>query len=150
MPTQRIKGFTLVETLVVLALIGLMSAVSLASFASLSRHEALSGNTAALAARLRDARARTLASVGGMQYGVHISTTSITFFRGALYDPATSTNDVFTLSQYVQASTSIQNFVFERVTGNSSASGTIDMFLLSDPTQKKTLTVQTSGLVNVQ
>ncbi|PJE74492.1 MAG: hypothetical protein COV01_00440 [Candidatus Taylorbacteria bacterium CG10_big_fil_rev_8_21_14_0_10_41_48] len=147
---RRTFGFTLVETLVVVGIISIISAISLTSLASLSRNEALSANASALAARLRDARARTLASVGGMQYGVYIATTSITFFTGSSYDPSTSTNDVFALSRYVNASSSIQSVVFERVTGNSSASGTIEMFLLSDSAKKKTLTVQTSGLVNVQ
>jgi prepilin-type N-terminal cleavage/methylation domain-containing protein len=147
---SRIHGFTLAETLVVIAIVSLISALSLTSFASLSRNEALSANTAALATRLRDARARTLASVGGTQYGVKIATTSITFFRGASYDPSTSTNDVFSLSNYVNASSSIQTIIFERLTGNASASGTIEMYLVSNPSIKKTVMVQTSGLVNVQ
>jgi prepilin-type N-terminal cleavage/methylation domain-containing protein len=144
------QGFTLVETLVVVAITAMLSAISLTSLASLSRSEALSANTAALATRLRDARAQTLASVGGMQYGVQIATTSITFFRGASYDPSTSTNNVFPLSSYVNASSSVSSFVFERITGNASASGTIEIRLLSDPTKKKTVRVQSSGLINIQ
>ena len=144
------QGFTLVETLIVVAITAMISGISLVSLASLSKNEALSANTTAIATRLRDARAQTLASVGGMQYGVLIDTTSVTFFRGATYDAATSTNDVFVLSGYVSASSSIQSFVFERITGNASASGTIDVYLRSDSTKKKTVTVQTSGLVNIQ
>ena len=143
-------AFTLVETLVVIGIIVLVSSISLISIASLSRREALSANSAALVTRLRDARARTLASVGGMQHGVAIATTSVTFFRGSTYDPASTTNDVFTLSGYVNASTTLGVVVFERITGNASASGTIEMFLVADPSKKKLITVQTSGLVNVQ
>lgn len=147
---RQSSAFTLVETLVVIGIIVLISSISLVSIASLSKREALASNAAALATRLRDARARTLASVGGMQHGVAIATSTVTFFRGGVYDPASTTNDVFNLSNYVAASSSLSTVVFQRITGNASASGTITMFLLSDSSQKRTITVQSSGLVNVE
>jgi len=143
-------GFSLPEVIVIIALVLLVGGMSIEAFSSLSKHEALSANTIVLATRLRDARAQTLASVGGAQYGVRIATTTLTFFRGASYDPSSATNDVFQLSSYVRASSSAESFVFERLTGNSSASGTIEMYLASDFGQKKTVTVQSSGLVNIQ
>ncbi len=144
------RAFSLVETLVVVGIVALLSAISFVAFIELSRKEALSGNAAAIATRLRDARARTLASVGGMQHGVLISTTSVTFFRGAVYDPASTTNDIFPLSTYVRASSTLSSIVFERITGNASASGTIELFLASDPLKRKNISVQSSGLVNIE
>lgn len=144
------SAFTLVETLIIIGIVGLFTALSFVSFAELSRREALSANAAALSTRLRDARARTIASVDGMQHGVYVATSSITFFKGSVYNPVSPSNDVFPLSSYVQASTSLSSIVFSRITGNSSASGTIELFLVSDPSKKKTVTVQSSGLVNVQ
>ena len=120
------------------------------SFVSFFRREALDADTTAVVMGLRDARAKTLASVNGSEYGVVIDPDKFTLFVGATYDSMASTNQVFDFSSYIHASSStISTVVFQRLTGNSSASGTIDMYLISDPTVKRTIGIGGTGLINV-
>lgn len=145
-----VAGFSLVELLASLAIIGAICAVSLAAFANFNRREAALASSSALAAALRDARARTLASVAGSQYGVKVDTDRFTFFQGATFASTTAGNNTFLYGAGVRASSSISTFVFERVTGNSSASGTIDIYQPSPTAIVRHVRVQTTGLVSIE
>ncbi|MDO8579243.1 MAG: hypothetical protein Q7R72_00015 [bacterium] len=144
------SAFTVVEILIVLAITTIIATISITSFVSFSRREALDADTTAIAAGLRDARAETLASVGGLQYGVAVAPDKFTLFQGIVYDSMATTNKTFNFSSYVRASSSISTVVFQKLTGNSNASGTIDVYLISDPTVKRTVGIGGTGLVNIQ
>jgi prepilin-type N-terminal cleavage/methylation domain-containing protein len=146
--SRTIKGFTLVEIIVALTIIGFMVSISLVSFSNFLRRENLYANSSALASALREARSRTLASIKGMQYGVKIDTDRFTVFSGSTFSSSTADNS-YIFSNGVQAKTLIPILIFSRVTGNSSASGTIDLYLSSSPTTKKSVNVQGTGLVNL-
>jgi prepilin-type N-terminal cleavage/methylation domain-containing protein len=147
---HRKRGYTVVELLVVLGVLGMLAGLSMVGFANFSKKEALDAGAAALIAGLRDARAQTLASVGGSQYGISVSTTSFAFFKGATYDSAATTTSVFKFSSYVRASSTEPVFVFQRITGNAVASGTIDVYTVSDPTVKKTIRVEATGIIDIE
>ncbi|MEK7596655.1 MAG: prepilin-type N-terminal cleavage/methylation domain-containing protein [Patescibacteria group bacterium] len=144
------SAFTLMEVLVVLAITTIIATISVASFAEFSKREALDASATAIVAGLRDARAETLASVGGLQYGIAVSPDKFIFFQGTTYDSLATTNKIFNFSPYVRASSSISTVVFQRLTGNSTASGTIDVYLISDPTVKRTISIGGTGFVNIQ
>jgi prepilin-type N-terminal cleavage/methylation domain-containing protein len=146
----RDGGLSLPELIVSVSIVGLLSALSVVSFASFFRNQALDASSASLVFALRDARTKTLASVEGYQYGVAVSSDRHTLFRGPALVSGDSSNQVFLLSSLTRASSSLQSFVFERVTGNSSASGTIDVYITSDPTLRRKVTVQGTGLVDMQ
>lgn len=144
------RGYTLMELSVVLGVIAILAGLSISGFAAFSKKEALDAGAAALIAGLRDARAQTLASVGGSQYGVSVATTSFSFFKGSAYDPLATTTSVFVFSPYVRASSTRSSFVFQRITGNAVASGTIDVYMASDPTVKKSIRVEATGIIDVE
>jgi len=146
---MRNRAFTLIEILIVIAITTIIATFSIVSFVSFSKRQALDASVQALASGLRDAKNQTLASVGASQYGIAINTDKFTFFKGSTYNPSESTNRVFVWSSYIKASSSISSVVFQRLTGNSSASGTIDVYLISDPSVKRTVSVSGSGLVNI-
>ncbi|MEK7607761.1 MAG: prepilin-type N-terminal cleavage/methylation domain-containing protein [Patescibacteria group bacterium] len=144
------SAFTLMEVMIVITITTIIATISIISFVSFSRREALDASATALASGLRDARSQTLASVGGSQYGIAINSNKFTLFQGVVYDPMASTNKSFDFSSYVLASSSISAVVFQRLTGNSTASGTIDVYLVSDSTVKRSVSISSTGLVNVQ
>ncbi len=144
------KGFSVAELLAALGITALIFGITLAAFGNIARRESLVSSTSALAEGIRDARARTLASVGASQYGVKIDEDRFTFFKGSAFSSSTPGNETFMFTSWVKASTSISSLVFERVTGNASASGTIEMYLVTSPSTKKTVRVQSTGLVGIE
>jgi prepilin-type N-terminal cleavage/methylation domain-containing protein len=144
------RGYTVMELLVVLAVLAILAGLSMAGFSKFSKKEALDAGAAALIAGLRDARAQTLASVGGSQYGIQVATTSFIFFKGSTYNPVATTTSVFKFSSYVRASSTQSAFVFQRITGNAVASGTIDVYMASNPDIKKTIRVEATGIIDIE
>ncbi len=149
MPSRSHTGFTLVELLVSIFIIGLMLGISVVSFSNFLRHESVSSDAASLAAALREARSRTLGSIQGLSYGVKIDTDKFTLFPGPDFSASTAETPIL-FGTGVVASTSLSVVLFQRVTGTAVASGTIDIRLSSDSSAKKTVVIQGTGLVSVQ
>ncbi|MFA6158686.1 MAG: prepilin-type N-terminal cleavage/methylation domain-containing protein [Candidatus Paceibacterota bacterium] len=143
-------GFSLPELIVSVTVIALLAILSIEAFFSFSKTQALDASVSSIVLALRDARARTLAGVAGNQHGVKVESNRYTVFRGSSFAADVASNEVFMMSSFVFASSSTDSFVFERVTGNSLASGTIDVYLASDPATRKTISVQGTGLVDIQ
>ncbi|HVU06548.1 MAG TPA: prepilin-type N-terminal cleavage/methylation domain-containing protein [Candidatus Paceibacterota bacterium] len=152
-PVPTTRGFNIVELLLVIAILSLVVGVSVQSYVNFSRAQSLAASASALAGALRDARARTLASVSASQYGVKTDTNIFTVFKGSSFSSSTPGNETFTFPYPVAASSSssMRTVTFTRVTGNASASGTIDLYLPGLPgVQKKTVSIQNTGLVSIQ
>jgi prepilin-type N-terminal cleavage/methylation domain-containing protein len=147
---SRQRGFSLPEVLIAISIFGALSALSFVAFSSFSKRDALSSSTKAIVLTLRDARTKTMASVGDSRYGVSFSSDRYTLFKGDSFSGSSPSNQVSLLSSLVRASSSRQDFIFERVTGNVSSSGTIEVYLASDPARKNTVQVHGTGLVDVQ
>lgn len=145
---QKNRGYSLAEMVVISGILVIFAGMSVASIGNLMKRENLSSNAVSLAAALRDARSRTLASIKGLQYGVKVDADRFTVFPGPTF--STSTADApFMFSKSVSAVTSIPTVLFSRVTGKSSASGTIDLYIRSNGSLKKSIQVESTGLVNI-
>lgn len=144
----RTSAFTLVEIMISIGVVALLVAVSAASFSTFMKRDGVVGGSAALAAAIREARARTLASIEGSSYGVKISADRFAVFKGATYSPMNEETPFF-FAKGVIASTTMIYIVFTRLTGTPSASGIIDVQLSSDPERRETVKVEGTGLVEV-
>jgi len=145
-------GFTLVEVLVVIAILIIISALTFASFFNLDDRQALDVSVKQIDSFLEEARSLTLASKDASQYGVHFDTESITRFRGSVYSETDPDNVVSNLHNKIQISdVSLSGggneVIFDRLTGNTSQSGTITISLKSDPTQTRIITIEATGIV---
>lgn len=121
------RGFTIVELLVVLVIIGFLLAFSVAGIMRYAAYQSLSAEATEVYGFVRETREQTLADADTV-FGIHIATSSITRFRGPVYDPATSTNVTLTLDTVTLASslaTTSSTLHFQRLTGAPSATGTI-------------------------
>ena len=148
---KNVKGFTVVELIVSIAILGVLAAVSVRSFANFSHEKGLTVSATVLAQSIRDARSRTLASVDASQYGIKIDADRFTLFKGNTFSSSTPGNEIVMFPGSVMASTTIQTILFARVTGYSSASGTIDLYLPETfGGNKKTLLIESTGLVSIQ
>ncbi|CAN5190713.1 hypothetical protein BH11PAT1_BH11PAT1_3360 [soil metagenome] len=148
------KGFTLIELIIVISISSLLVGFTYSSFRLLNQSQALGKDANMVSTVLHEARAETLASKNGNQYGVHFETSKIVLFIGPTYNSVTSTNINFPFNTLVTISTiSIlgggSEVVFDRLTGDTSKTGTITLSLTSTPTSIRTITVSGAGLIEV-
>ncbi len=149
--SQNNKGFTIIETLLAIIILGIAVTMVTLSFSKIQSHQALEKSSLLVLSVLSEARSHTLSAVSDSRYGVNFQNDQLVLFRGTSYATTTSTNVFTTLNPLVGirniylagSSTSV---VFERLTGKASVSGTLEVYLRSDPTLFKRITITSIGL----
>jgi len=151
---NSLTGFTLLELLIVIGIFSILFVFISTPLLLFSRDVVYRGNVENILTMLDEARKSTLSSYFSSQYGVHLSTSTVTLFRGSTYSAIDPNNDVYELSDIVNI-TGINingggdDVVFERITGETAKHGTIVISLLSGSSSPKTITVHKSGLVEI-
>ncbi|MDQ3076807.1 MAG: prepilin-type N-terminal cleavage/methylation domain-containing protein [bacterium] len=148
------KGFTLIEILIVVSIIGIISTILMTSFSLFNKSEALDKDTDAVVESLAEARSLTLASQDASQYGVHFDMNKVTIFIGTVYSSSASTNkDILLASTDTILTISLtgggSDVVFKRLTGETTQNGTV---IISSPNTSKTrtVTIYKTGVVESQ
>jgi len=150
---RRESGFTLIEILVVTAVIGILLAIGAYAFRSSGRQIDLQTTSHEVVAALHLARARTLASKGAAQYGVHFEGDKYVFFTGPSYNPGATDND----THQVPSNVEIYNIsvgggsevIFDRVTGTTASAGTVSLRLVNQTASTSTVSILASGLAGL-
>src|SRR4051812_20402731 len=99
------KGFTLLELIIVFAIIALLSAILIGALVSTNTSQALDKDTQTTVTVLEEARSKTLASADASRYGVHVASSSLTVFKGSAYNSADLNNQVIFLNPLTIIST---------------------------------------------
>jgi prepilin-type N-terminal cleavage/methylation domain-containing protein len=145
------RGFTAVEILVVIGVLGVLTASIALSLSSFRNVTALRSTTEDVWLTLRGARNATLSSKDDSVYGVRIESTRAIQFKGTTYVAGATTNVTTTFPTGVVASATFANganqVTFTRLTGEPSATGTI---LLTDQRSSATSSIHVlqSGIVD--
>src|ERR1035437_5373941 len=124
---NKTKGFTLLEILIVIAILAVLTVISLNTFVQIKNSQAQQMDTETIVETLRQARSQTLSSQSASQYGVHFASGAITLFTGASYVSNDPNNKIFTLSNVNVITASLSgggsDIVFNRLSGETSQDG---------------------------
>ncbi|MCR4311067.1 MAG: type II secretion system GspH family protein [Candidatus Taylorbacteria bacterium] len=145
------RAFTLAEILIVLAVMGIVSVLVVFSFSTITGREALFKKTDVVLSLLRSARGFTLSAKDASVYGVHFESGKAVLFTGSTYSADATSNKVELVSPSVSiSSVSLagggSDVVFNQFTGETAQYGTVTLSLVASSTQKKTITIFSTGI----
>ena len=129
-PHRARHGVTLIELLVVIGILLLLYSIMVSALRTTNASAALDTETLKVSMELKESRSLTLSSKNANQFGVHLASSSVTIFEGALFVAGSATNTVMLLNPQTQISSIAlsgggSDVVFERLTGKTSTGGTI-------------------------
>ncbi|OGZ63896.1 MAG: hypothetical protein A3A98_01250 [Candidatus Staskawiczbacteria bacterium RIFCSPLOWO2_01_FULL_40_39] len=152
-------GFTLIEVLVVVAIIMVLSTIFVTDFGVIQKKSDLDAGVQEVAGILKLAQSKTLASENNNQYGVYLNTAAsphqYILFKGSSYAARdTSYDQQYPLPKTIEFFAIDLNggneVVFDKITGASQQSGSIPFRVQLDTTQTKTIYVASSGTVGFE
>jgi prepilin-type N-terminal cleavage/methylation domain-containing protein len=147
---MRQKAFTLLEILIVIAIIVVITTISLQSYVSLRKSQGLKADVQNIASLLGQARSQTLSSKNASVYGVNFASTTVTLFAGTTYTPGNSGNSVYSLTPHNVVTTNLPGgttaVLFNRITGETNQSNTVTATVTSE-TASSTINVYKTGVI---
>lgn len=148
------KGFTLLEILLVAAIVLIIASIIVRAYSLFNVHISLKGDASKIASMIYRAKSDTIGSRGGLQYGVHFESDRAVLFQGTTYLQGASTNENFILSAHISIGAinltgGGSNIIFDRLTGVTAESGSITIG--SDiGTAVSTINISKNGIVDIQ
>jgi len=152
------NGFTLIELIVTLAIITVVSVVMFTSLFGWKNQTDLVNVTKQVGALLREAASNAMTQENGTAWGVHFDNATNTTPFYALFASSTYSTSSVIGSYPLPASVgyltstfpvgSTEDIAFDPVSGDASASTSIGLYLLGDPTQSSTISVASTGAVS--
>jgi Tfp pilus assembly protein FimT len=148
------RGITIVELIIVLAVLGMIFMIIIPQFSAMRENQVLKGAVSDVLSSLDQAKSKTLASLDSSSYGVHLESDRVIIFKGTVF----SANDINNETMSITAPASISNVTlagvsgdsgdvfFNRLSGSPSATGTITV---SIPSISKIITISATGGVSV-
>ncbi len=145
------KGFTLIEMLVVIAVIGIIALVVMPSFSTMRQRAVLKSATSDVLSALDKARSQTLASVNSSEYGVHFQSDKVVIFKGTVYSAVDANNENILIASPATISTITlsgggSDVYFNRLTGAPNKTGTV---VVSVSSVTKTVTINATGAASM-
>ncbi len=153
-PQSLKKGFTMLELVVVVAIVVLLASVIITSFSKFRNSKVLDTGVENTLSVLVKARGNTLSSKNAYQYGVHFEATQAVLFRGATYSSSDTNNEVALLDNaleisFISLTGGGSDVLFDRLTGKTDMDGTVVIRVKSDTTKTKTVTINATGIASV-
>ena len=147
------QGFTLIEILVVIGIMGLLVAITFASYRIFSRQVDLETTAQKILSTLQLARNQTQASEDETQYGVHFEVSKYVLFKGATYNAADPNNKDYDLTSAEIYEINLgggSEVVFDRIRGTSANSGNVKVRVLADTSKTRTIVINPAGQVSLE
>ncbi|MDD5040218.1 MAG: type II secretion system protein [Patescibacteria group bacterium] len=144
---SRNAAFTLVEVLVVIAILGMIVGLAIPFYQSFQSDSEVDNRTAEIVQALRHAQVRAMASEALSAWGVYFATHEYVTFRGAVYSPADPMNERVEVDQPLSITTGAGSaVVFSPVAGTATGAGAI--VIESSTGASRTITINGIGVVD--
>lgn len=150
------KGISIIEILVVITIIGILTAIVVLNLSTFRNERSLSNTTSDIISLLNNARNNTISSLNSSAYGIHFETDRVIYFTGSTFNSSDSANIEIDLNPSVNIPSSGginlsgggSDVIFTRLTGDTVNYGTIIIRLTSDATRQKVITINKTGSVS--
>jgi prepilin-type N-terminal cleavage/methylation domain-containing protein len=142
------RGFTIIELLVAVGILGLMLAIGIPSFASIRKNVALGNDADEIVSALRLAQSSSMASQGGQNHGVLFMSDKYCLFSGSAPASCPASGTTYTLGGYGIAIVGAPiTVLFQRLSGVTSAQSIV--VGISGGSQK-TIQLEATGKISIQ
>lgn len=148
------QGITIVEMLVVIAIIGILVAVAFPQFSKIKENQVLKNTVGDVTSALHSAQSQSLASINSSEYGVHFQSDRIIIFTGKVFSAGAGDNKTVNIISpasisnvtLLGVSSATGDIYFERLSGAPSKTGTITV---STTSFSKIITISATGAVSI-
>lgn len=149
----RTRGFSLIELLIVFAVVALLAAGALYSMTAARANKQLATIVDGIVFTLEEAKSNALSGKDGTAHGVHFTNNEYVLFGGATYDSNDPENQAFAVDSGFTITTTLtgsgSDVVFARLIGEVAADGTVTVTDDSDPTRTTAVHIGPLGDVSV-
>jgi len=146
-------GFTIIEVVIAIAIVGVMASLSVAYFNSFLARNELQNESLKIVDSLRRARSQSMARQEDSQWGVHFESNKYVLFKGSVYSAVDSYNEEITLPDVLTISAITFNgggseVVFSKITGETLNFGTTT--IQNDLGESKNILINSYGTIESQ
>lgn len=144
---------TIIEMLIVLAVLGIIISVIIPQFAKTRENQVLKNGVADLLSSIDKARVETLSSLNSSEYGVHFQSDKIIIFKGKVFSAGAVDNEnisittpaIITNVTLGDVSGTSGDVYFNRLSGSPNTTGTV---ALSTTNYSKIVTISATGVAS--
>lgn len=147
------KGFTLIEIVLVVGILGILTSISINSFQSAQLKKEQGGIVQGIVAHLEKQKTDTQAGKGGSNYGVKFDGDEYILFTGTSYNASSPTNlhvPVITNFLIEETISNASNIIFfSKLYGEANETATITVSHISDTVDPQLIVIEESGTISV-
>lgn len=145
------RGITIIEILIVIAVLGIIFSIIIPQFSKMRENQALKNGAQDILSSVNKARSQTLASLNSSEYGVHFQSDKVIIFKGAVFsggDANNETIDIITpaIISNIALAGGGNEIYFNRLSGAPSTTGAVT---ISTSSYSKIITIYATGAVSV-
>jgi prepilin-type N-terminal cleavage/methylation domain-containing protein len=149
------KGMTIIEVLVVIAVLGIIFSIVIPQFSKMRENQVLKSGVVNVLSSINKARSQTLASLNSSEYGVHFQSDKVIIFKGTIFSTSDSNNETINLTAPASISNvtisgvsgASGNIYFNRLSGMPSNTG-INTITISTISYSKNITISATGVAS--
>lgn len=149
------KGFSLVELLIIIAIMFLITLVFMPSLIDFQRKQSLKNTTENVISLLNKAKSDSLSSLNLNNYGVHFEDNYMVYFSGNIFSESGSDNKTINFesgtsipSGGINLNGGADEVIFPRLTGDITGYGIIIIQLTAKPDIQKIITISKTGAIS--